>query len=136
MTCYLAEFSGAPCEGRMDRCHLIPQQLLRREKLGHECPNPATWVPACRKHHKMLDESRKLRVPFHKLPVALMAFCAEHELSWWLEREYGKTGDRAQLDREKYHGGPNGSQTASAGPIGIEGADGFTYCVGCHWCCA
>lgn len=38
-TCFLAQFSDRPCEGRLVRVHLIPQQLLKRE-----LPRGVEWV--------------------------------------------------------------------------------------------
>jgi hypothetical protein len=40
-------------------------------------------------HHGMLDTSRKIRLPRAVLPARLESFAEEHELLWWLDREYG-----------------------------------------------
>lgn len=98
-TCWLAQLPGAgACDGSLVRCHLIPQQLLRRE-LGRgwrkAAADPRTWVwgcggpMGCSGHHGMLDYSRTLRVPRERLPEAVVAFAAEAGLLWWLDREYG-----------------------------------------------
>lgn len=102
-SCYLRAFTAEPCRGRLQRAHLVKQQTLRREvwntryRRGFELPLlrtflgwPCWWVWACEHHHYMLDKSRKLRVPRHKLPPALEAAAAEYELGWWLDREYGE----------------------------------------------
>lgn len=78
-----------PCDGRWDRAHLIPRQLMRREGLEHLIPDRRTWVPACRRHHGMLDFSRTLRIARAELPVAVETFAEEHDLGWFLDREYG-----------------------------------------------
>src|SRR4051812_26964881 len=95
VTCWLAPFSTRPCEGRLIRAHLIPRQLLKREGLARFIDDPATWVPGCggitgcSGHHGQLDSARTLRVPREALPEALEAFCADHGLLWFLDREYG-----------------------------------------------
>lgn len=38
-----------------------------------------------------------------------------------------------ERDYDKYHGGPDESQTPAAGPIGLE-HNGELYCVGCLYC--
>lgn len=87
--CNLAQYAmDTPCEGRLERAHLIPQQLMKREGLRDHVTDPATWVPACRRHHTMLDVSRTIRVPWDNLPEATIVFAADHGLMPWLEREY------------------------------------------------
>lgn len=38
-TCWFAQFTDAPCEGALRRCHLFPQQRLRQEY-----PEGAFWL--------------------------------------------------------------------------------------------
>jgi hypothetical protein len=98
--CWLATIpdSGA-CDGRLVRCHLLPQQLLRRE-LGPRgwrrvASDPRSWVwgcggpVGCSGHHGALDYSRTLRVPRVMLPAGLEVLAEDLGLSWWLDREYG-----------------------------------------------
>lgn len=98
VTCFLAEFSDKPCEGRHVRVHLIPKQLIRRE-LGKGwrtiADDPRCWVWACggamgpSGHHGMLDYTREIRIPRSALPAGVELFALEHGLTWWLTREYG-----------------------------------------------
>jgi hypothetical protein len=52
--------------------------------------DPRCWRWMCERHHRMLDDSRRLRVPRWHLPPELEAFAEEHGLAWWLDREYGE----------------------------------------------
>lgn len=81
------------CEGRFDRAHLIPKQRLRLE-LGKkrdtaESERDLLTVWACRRHHHLLDQARKLRIPRDRLPESVEQFAADHGLVWWLDTEYG-----------------------------------------------
>lgn len=108
--CWLAAFSREPCDGRLEQAHLVPKQIIRREVWNrvHHAKEPdealaprlpptardllwdeRTWVPACYRHHTMLDVARTLTVPRGALPPGLTEFCAEFGLTWWLDREYG-----------------------------------------------
>lgn len=78
-----------PCDGRMDPCHLIKAQVVRREVGTEHIWDPRLIVPGCRRHHSMLDHSRQLRIPRALLPSAVEEFAEEFELVYWLEREYG-----------------------------------------------
>jgi hypothetical protein len=53
--CFLARFSATPCSGRLVRCHLVPKQMLKREKLDPW--DQRTWVWGLRRHR------RKFRAP-------------------------------------------------------------------------
>jgi hypothetical protein len=96
-SCWLAGLSDEPCDGRLVRVHLIPQQVIKREVRRSAALDPRTWVWACggavgvSGHHGMLDYARTLRVPRHRLPAALEDFAEETGLGWWLDREYGQT---------------------------------------------
>lgn len=96
--CWLAEHGRMEhndpmpsCSGSLVRVHLIPRQLLKRERLPQL--DPRTYVYACGGpmgnggHHGMLD-GRRLRVRFADLPVKVREFADEHGLTWWLRREY------------------------------------------------
>jgi hypothetical protein len=54
-----------------------------------------SWVWGCggpmgpTGHHGMLDASRTLRIPRHRLPAGLEEFAEELGLGWYLDREYG-----------------------------------------------
>lgn len=112
MTCWLAQFSAVPCDGRLVKAHLIPKQRIRREvtsRRGVAVDVPARavlysilwdercWIPACGGptgiggHHGMLD-GRVLAVPRGALPDGLEAYAVEHGLAWSLDRDYGPLG--------------------------------------------
>jgi hypothetical protein len=109
MNCWLAQFSDKPCDGRLVRCHLLPQQLINRtvksanpgvhkkaliDLLAVAIRDPRGWVWGCgglhgnAGHHGMLDQSRTLRVPYEALPPELLEFASELGVTWWLDREY------------------------------------------------
>lgn len=94
--CWLADLPGAgECDGQLRKCHLIKRQTIVREIGKRYAWDPAVWVWGCGGptgiggHHGMLDFSRTLRIPRAMLPPELEAFAAEHEIDWWLDREYG-----------------------------------------------
>lgn len=101
--CFLAAVPGAgACDGRLVKCHLLPQQLLRRE-LGPRgwravASDPRSYVwgcggaTGCSGHHGQLDYSRTLRVPRAMLPVGLLELAEELGLGWYVDREYGASG--------------------------------------------
>jgi hypothetical protein len=91
-------FAGdGPCDGRLIRAHLIPQQLLKREHAPRRyLADPRGWVLVCggpmglSGHHGMFDMSRTVRVPRWKLPAEVEEMAAELGLGWWLDRTYGE----------------------------------------------
>ena len=106
-----ANVPGAgPCDGRLIRAHLVPQQLLRRE-LGVEGRRAAederSWVWCCGGmtglggHHGLIDVRARvhdpLRIERRWLPPAVEEFAAEKDplckqpgaISVYLERTYG-----------------------------------------------
>jgi hypothetical protein len=93
--CWVAEHvqNSGPCDGRLVRAHLIPKQLLRRERLFEW--DPRVWVPVCGGptgiggHHGQLDHSRTLRIPREKLPAFVEQFADDNGIGWYLDREYG-----------------------------------------------
>lgn len=87
-----------PCEGPLERAHLIRAQVIRREVDAEfeTLWDPRCWAPACSRHHRMLDHSRQIRITFEQLPASVHEFAAEKDpqtrtgnaLSAWLAREY------------------------------------------------
>ena len=78
--------------------HLIPKQQIKKALAGMVLDDLDGYVilwdqrvtrAACYRHHTMLDQSRKLRVPRHAIPVETEEYAAELGLGWWLDREYG-----------------------------------------------
>jgi hypothetical protein len=96
--CWLSQFSTRErvCSGRMDRAHLVPQQLLRREGHAALCPDPRLWKPACRLHHGMFDGYTGVVVPRDALPVELEELCLAIGLDWYLDRRYGVTASEPE----------------------------------------
>jgi hypothetical protein len=91
-TCFLAQFApGSPCDGRMERAHLIREQTIRKHVSRSKLIlwAPAVWRPACHRHHGMLDQSKTLRIPRWGIPVETEQWADENGLTWWLDREYG-----------------------------------------------
>lgn len=92
--CWVAETlpDAGPCDGVLQRAHLVRQQVLRRE-VGEgwrkAAADPRSWVLMCFKHHGQLDYSRTLKIPREVLPVEVEEFARKHGLLWWLDREYG-----------------------------------------------
>jgi hypothetical protein len=96
-TCWLKQFSvkERACEGRMDRAHLVEQQTLKKEGHPELCPDPRTWVPACRWHHTQFDGHFGVQVPRSALPVELEKLCEEIGLGWYLDRRFGERVEEA-----------------------------------------
>lgn len=96
-TCFLAQFSKRPCEGRLIRAHLLAKQALKRR--GLDPWDDATWVWACggppHMHglggcHGRLD-NYTLIVPPEALPEALVAFAERESMVPYIERRFGYT---------------------------------------------
>lgn len=87
-TCWFAEYATDPCAGRLEKAHILPKQLLRREDLGEHLWDEAVWVPGCRHHHFQFDAYRGLCVPLGAVPVETVAFADRHGLGWYLERRF------------------------------------------------
>lgn len=104
--CWLKPYDlkARPCAGRMDRAHLIPQQLLKREGHDDACGDPRSWIPACRLHHSNFDNRSGVIVPWSALPRSFIDLVTELGLMHWTERRYGPplvAGDLvAGTDRE------------------------------------
>lgn len=89
--CFFASLGFTGCEGRMDRAHLIAQQVIKRE-VGRSktvLQDPRVWVPACRGHHFRFDYSRTVRLRRDQLPAGVEEYAAEHGLGWRLDHDYG-----------------------------------------------
>ena len=81
-----------PCEGPLERAHLIRAQVIRCE-VGDAFEilwDPRCWVPGCVRHHRALDHSRQVRIGRSQLPAAVEEFAVEYPaVAFWLDREYG-----------------------------------------------
>jgi hypothetical protein len=101
-SCFLRPFAADDCLGRLQRAHLIKEQVLRREVWNRreqlanvprtktqlfEDPRLIVW--ACVRHHWQLDKSRTLKIPRHRLPPELEEAAAQYGILWWVDREYG-----------------------------------------------
>lgn len=108
--CWFAKVDARACSGRLERCHLLSKQTIRREvwqsrKWKTSGLLPATffdlvwdrrvWVPGCSGHHYLLDQSKKLTIPRESLPDGVEAYAEQWELAWWLTREYGEIREAA-----------------------------------------
>lgn len=95
--CQLAAYSPNPCHGQLVRVHIVPRQLLKREKLDDLIFDSRTWVWGCGGimgnggHHGELDHSRRLKIPRSAIPADTEQLMAEVGLGWWLDREYGRS---------------------------------------------
>jgi hypothetical protein len=81
-----------PCEGPLQRAHLIRAQVISREVSDafEILWDPRVWVPGCVRHHRMLDHSRQIRLARSQVPVAVEEFALEFpDVAFWLDREYG-----------------------------------------------
>ena len=85
--CWLAQFTDTDCQGRMDRIHLVPKQVLKRAGI-EDVWDERWWQPGCRWHHGQFDNYR-LVVPRPALPWQVEHFAATHGLTWYMERRYG-----------------------------------------------
>jgi hypothetical protein len=82
------------CDGRIDRAHLLPKQRIKRlfrdrnpDALFAMIWDSRVWIPACRKHHTMLD-SKRLTIAREELPLTLWEYAAEHDLTWMVDADY------------------------------------------------
>lgn len=112
------------CQGELDGHHLVSKQRIKREferlnpldewpvlinrnwstggpfepvrweSLAEMLMDPRNGVPACRRHHDLLE--RRLVVPTRaELPVGVEEFAAEVGMVWSLERDYGAVESEA-----------------------------------------
>jgi hypothetical protein len=95
--CWLARFNpSVPCDGPMDRAHLLAKQSLKREVSADPrlVWHPSLWVWACRRHHVDLD-NHVFRIGRGDLPEATELAAEILGLGWLLDREYGPLEDAA-----------------------------------------
>lgn len=104
--CYFAQHATDPklldsCYGRIDPCHIVSQQAIKREHsranprtpTAWHCPSPLTGtdlddllrdhrniVPGCRRHHAQADN---LGLDY-AIPESARAFASAYELSHFL----------------------------------------------------
>ena len=104
-SCWFAEvfddpdiYEVGPCDGPMDRCHLIPKQRIKRELEGappmmveEAVWHPSVWVSGCHRHHGNFD-ARMIRVMRSQLPPAVEHFAEVFEMEYFLTRDYGSRG--------------------------------------------
>lgn len=91
--CFLAQFApGVSCSGRMQKAHLIREQVIRREVSRAKAVlwHPAVWRPACVRHHSLLDQKRTLKIPRSAIPAETEAWAAANGLTYWLDKTYGE----------------------------------------------
>jgi hypothetical protein len=106
-TCFFAEFGvfehdrRTPCDGELRRCHLIPQQVLRRA--GWDEWDDRAWVWGCggimgdAGHHGAFDHARTIRIPRSALPAEVEMLAVDAGLMWFLDREYGPRRGKARV---------------------------------------
>lgn len=105
--CWLRKFAPAElrsCDGALDPCHLIPQQLLKRELGSRKVGWEMLVVAACRKHHRLFDEAKRIRAPRSALPESVERFAEDAGLVWWLDRFYGISHSRAGSSEGNHQG--------------------------------
>ena len=82
MTCWFARFRWDSCDGRIDRCHLIPQHRIKEiaKRRGVPCPDLGDHrlvVPGCRHHHGLFDKKLR-RLELVDFPTTLLAWAQQH----------------------------------------------------------
>jgi hypothetical protein len=98
--CWFADLPDAgPCDGQLVRCHLIPQQVLKRELNAglSVLRDPRGWVwgcggiTGCSGHHGRADWAgvNRLHIPRDRLPVEFIEWVDELGLGWFVDRTYG-----------------------------------------------
>ena len=104
--CWLAQFApSTACEGTLRRAHLISKQRIKRALRNSTAGiiaaereltvfdvlwDSRVWVPACDRHHGMLDVSRTLRVPREAIPAVTEQYAREFGLTGYLDLEFGE----------------------------------------------
>lgn len=97
--CYFGRFTDTDCNGRMDRCHILPQRTIKRLHANANPRLPTAWfcpsaltgtdlqallddprnqVVSCRHHHDQADS------PFgfdYEIPESAREFAAAYDLS-------------------------------------------------------
>lgn len=106
-TCWLADFSDTPCSGRMEKVHLLPKQIVRREVWRPvadgrvEAPDTFSatlrelvwdrriWRYGCHGHHHDLDCTKRLVLKRSEVPASVEEFAREYGLTARLDHDYG-----------------------------------------------
>jgi hypothetical protein len=95
--CFFAHLGG--CEGRLVKAHLVPKSRLKQElRQRHIAINDVIWDERCWRfmcggitgiggHHGAYD-AKQIRIPREQVPPDLVAFLAEYELGWMVERYF------------------------------------------------
>jgi hypothetical protein len=95
------------CSGRLVRCHLLPQQLLKSTRAYKALESnevaahwflydPRAWVwgcggpVGCGGHHGMFDTARTIRLQRSSIPADTEELAAELDLEWFLAKAYGE----------------------------------------------
>lgn len=88
--CFFAVHSEKPCDGPMDRAHLLPKQRLRREVSDDPrlVWHPSVWVWGCRRHHAAFD-ARMLRLAREDVPEVTELAAKVLGMEWSLDQMYG-----------------------------------------------
>lgn len=77
------------CEGPVEGAHLIPQSALKARGMHAHLWDRRNGLSVCRRVHTESD-SGKLRFPVEKIPPEAWEFAAWLNLTYLLERLYGK----------------------------------------------
>jgi hypothetical protein len=105
--CFFAH--RGPCDGPMDKAHLIPKARIRKELTSRtrafdgSVPTGPDWrgwlygaiwdprviVAACRAHHSAWD-NRVFNIARGEVPQACEEYAEEYGLTWSLDRDYGE----------------------------------------------
>lgn len=96
-TCWLAQFDSRhrECEGRMDPCHLIDKQVLKRNGLHAIVWDRRLWKWGCRLHHDGLDRYFTVRIPRSAISHATELLAEEIGLEKELTRRFGERESEA-----------------------------------------
>lgn len=78
------------CEGRYDRCHLIPQQRIKQafrhlptNELQDILTDPRNLIVGCRKHHYRFDYARTIRLSEDDHPEPVFDFARDHDFEFF-----------------------------------------------------
>lgn len=91
LRCFFSRFTDSPCDGRLDPCHLIPQQTIKDAGKKRGWNEDFTRIvlndrrnirTGCRQHHGLHDRKLDLRLTFPDYPVDTREFANEHGFVW------------------------------------------------------
>ena len=93
-SCFFKGFDDewGPCDGRLDRCHIVPKQRLKREVPEVDVWHEDWWVWGCRRHHGQFD-NRRCFIQRSDVPMKTEKAAARHGIEWSLDRDYGMRTD-------------------------------------------